>query len=121
MQCPLVLNWNYNGFSVEFLARLATSTGDAKYLEIAIKKVELGVLPCQMPSGRWFDPHNVCAVYYNILLRDLLELFHALPLNHPFRETLLSTITRGLNQTAEETSSRGYKGTWTVIFARELL
>lgn len=38
MQCPLVLNWNYNGFSVRFLARLATSTGDGKYPEIAIKK-----------------------------------------------------------------------------------
>lgn len=121
MKRPLVSNWNYNAFSVGLLARLATATGEARYLDSAVRKADAGVLPGQMPGGRWFDAHNACAVYHNILLRELLELFHALPANHPFRPTLLDAITRGLNQAAEETLARGFTGTWTDNFARGLL
>jgi len=120
MSRPLVANWNYNAFSVGLLARLATTTGDAKYLDAAVRKADVGVLPGQMPGGRWFDAHNACVVYHNILLRDLLELVHALPANHAFRPTLLDALTRGLNQAAEETLSRGFTGTWTDNFARGL-
>lgn len=117
---PLVANWNYNAFSVGLLARLATATGDAKYLTAAVQKADAGVLPGQMPGGRWFDAHNACAVYHNILLRELLELLHALPTQHAFRPALVDAITRGLNQAAEETLSRGFTGTWTDNFARGL-
>lgn len=117
---PPVANWNYNAFSVGFLARLATATGEAKYLDAAVRKADLGVLPGQMPGGRWFDAHNACAVYHNILLRELLELFHALPAGHAFRAPLLDALTRGLNQAADETLSKGFTGTWTDNFARGL-
>jgi len=117
---PLVPNWNYNAFSVGLLARLATATGDAKYLAAAVQKADAGVLPGQMPGGRWFDAHNACAVYHNILLRELLELLHALPPQHAFRPPLMDAITRGLNQAAEETLSHGFTGTWTDNFARGL-
>ena len=117
---PLVTNWNYNAFSVGFLARLATATGDEKYLAAAIAKADIGVLPGQMPSGRWFDAHNASAVYHNILLRELLELLHPLPLTHAFHPRLLDAITRGLDQAATETLARGYTGTWTDNFARGL-
>jgi hypothetical protein len=120
MARPLVANWNYNAFSVGLLARLATVTGDAKYLDAAVRKADAGVLPGQMSGGRWFDAHNACVVYHNILLRELLELVHALPANHAFRPTLLDALTRGLNQAAEETLSRGFTGTWTDNFARGL-
>ncbi len=116
----LVTNWNYNAFSVGFLARLFSATGEDKYLQAALKKTQLGVLPGQLPSGRWFDPHNACAVYHNILLRELLELLHALPSQHPYRSTLLDAITRGINQAAAETLAKGYTGTWTESFARGL-
>ncbi len=117
---PLVVNWNYNAFSVGLLARLAVATDEAKYLDAAIKKADVGVLPGQMPGGRWFDPHNACAVYHHILLRDLLELLHALPADHGFRATLLDAVTRGLDQAADETLANGYTGTWTDNFARGL-
>ncbi len=120
MSRPLVANWNYNAFSVGLLARLAIATGDAKYLDAAVRKADAGVLPGQMPGGRWFDAHNACAVYHNILMRELLELVHALPANHAFRPTLLDALTRGLNQAAEETLSRGFTCTWTDNFARGL-
>jgi hypothetical protein len=117
MQRPLVSNWNYNAFSVGLLARLAIATGDEKYLAAAVKKADTGVLPGQMQSGRWFDAHNASAVYHNILMRDLLELIHALPKEHAFRPTLLDALTRGLNQAADETLAKGYTGTWTDSFA----
>jgi acetyl esterase/lipase len=91
-----------------------------KYLDAAVRKADAGVLPGQMPGGRWFDAHNACAVYHNILLRELLELFHTLPMEHAFRATLLDALTRGLNQAAEETLAQGYTGTWTDNFARGL-
>jgi hypothetical protein len=121
---PLVSNWNYNAFSVGLLARLAQVThagSKAKYLAAAVKKAEVGVLPGQMASGRWFDSHNACAVYHNILMRELLELLHALPVDHAFRPMLLDAIHRGLNQAAGETLEHGYTGTWTDNFARGLL
>jgi hypothetical protein len=121
---PLVSNWNYNAFSVGLLARLAEVTQEeerATYLAAAVKKAEAGVLPGQMPGGRWFDAHNACAVYHNILLRELLELLHVLPADHVFRPTLLDAVKRGLNQAAEETLSHGFTGTWTDNFARGLL
>ncbi len=117
---PLVTNWNYNAFSAGLLARLFTATGDARYLDAAVKKADIGVLPGQLPGGRWFDPHNASAVYHNILMRDLLELYHALPDTHAFRPALLDSLIRGLNQAADETLSNGFTGTWTDNFARGL-
>lgn len=121
---PLVSNWNYNAFSVGLLARLAEVTQEEereKYLAAAVKKAEVGVLPGQLSGGRWFDAHNACAVYHNILLRDLLELLHVLPADHGFRPTLLDGVKRGLNQAADETLAHGFTGTWTDNFARGLL
>jgi hypothetical protein len=120
MSRPLVSNWNYNAFSVGLLARLASATGEAKYLDAAVEKAQIGVLPGQMATGRWFDAHNACAVYHNILMRELLELFHALPKDHSFRPTVSDAVTRGLNQAAAETLANGYTGTWTDNFARGL-
>jgi len=120
---PLVSNWNYNAFSVGLLARLAdvTQAGNReKYLAAAVKKAEVGVLPGQMESGRWFDAHNACAVYHNILLRELLELLHVLPADHALRPTLRDALSSGLNHAAEETLANGYSGTWTDNFARGL-
>jgi hypothetical protein len=117
---PLVTNWNYNAFSVGLLAQLARTTNDSRYLNAAIRKAEIGVLPGQLKSGRWFDPHNASAVYHNILLRDLLTLLQALPASHPFRATLLDSVMRGLNQAANETLAKGYTGTWTDNFAQGL-
>jgi hypothetical protein len=105
---------------VGLLARLATATGEAKYLDAAVEKADVGVLPGQMATGRWFDAHNACAVYHNILMRELLELLHALPEDHPFRPIVFDAVTRGLNQAAEETINNGYAGTWTDNFARGL-
>jgi uncharacterized protein YyaL (SSP411 family) len=118
---PLVANWNYNAFSAGLLARLARATGEAKYLNAAIEKADVGVLPGQMPAGRWFDAHNASALYHNILLRELLEVQAALPADHAFRATLRDALVRGLDQAADETLARGFTGTWIHNFARALV
>ncbi|MGB8166946.1 MAG: hypothetical protein WCF18_05605 [Chthoniobacteraceae bacterium] len=117
---PMVTNWNYNAFSAGFLARLSRATGDAKYLAAAVEKARIGVLPGQMKSGRWFDAHNACAVYHNILLRDLLEVFAALPEKHEFRSEVRDSLVRGLGQAADETVAHGFPGVWSADFARAL-
>lgn len=117
---PLVANWNYNAFSVGLLARLFSATGEARYLDAAVKKADAGVLPGQLPGGRWFDAHNASAVYHNILMRELLELHRALPESHAFRPVLLDSLKRGLDQAAEETLTDGFAGTWTDNFAHGL-
>ena len=107
MSRPLVSNWNYNAFSVGLLARLATATAEAKYLDAAVEKAQIGVLPGQMATGRWFDAHNACAVYHNILMRELLELFHALPKDHPFRPTVSDSIRRQQKHWPTDIQERG--------------
>ena len=118
---PLVSNWNYNAFSAGLLGRLARATGERKYLDSAVEKARVGVLPGQMKSGRWFDAHNACAAYHNILLRDLLEVFAALPESHDFRAELRDALVRGLDQAAGETVAQGFTGHWTANFARALV
>lgn len=70
---PLVLNYNYNGFSGILLARLYRVTGEKAWLDEAKRVFEFGVLPGQMPDGRWFDQHNAKVQYHAILCSQLLE------------------------------------------------
>jgi len=60
------------------LAHAHKATGDARYLNGALRKAEVGVLPGQAPNGRWLDPHNARTVYHLIILRALHDLAAAL-------------------------------------------
>lgn len=117
MTCPLVSNWNYNAFSAGLLGRLYGATQEKQFLDAAIEKLSIGVLPGQMQGGRWFDGHNACAVYHNILLREMLEVLRVLPKDHSFRPRLADAVRRGLDQCANETLENGYSGTWSEVFA----
>jgi hypothetical protein len=118
---PLVPDWVYTACSVGLLARLAEAVGERGHLDAAVAKADAGVLPGQLPGGRWFDPRNAGAVEHRILMRDLLALLHALPSAHPFRARVLDAVRRGLNQAASETLRRGSPGLWADIFAQGLL
>lgn len=118
---PLVPNWNYNAFSVGLLASVAGAARESRHLAAAVAKARVGVLPGQMANGRWFDPHNASAVYHDILLRDLLSLWGALPADDAFRGPLRDSLVRGLDQAAGETLANGCTGTWTGNFARALM
>lgn len=78
MTRPLVTNWNYNAFSARLLARLYLATREARYLDAARRKFELGVLPGQTETGRWLDPHNARTQYHSILATALADYVEAL-------------------------------------------
>jgi hypothetical protein len=108
---PVVRNWNYNSFSVYFLARAYREIGDAKYLAAAVKKTELGILPGQLVSGpnvgRWNDPHNARPSYHYIMLRALAELVAVLPQSHPSHKTITESLRLGLKNRNKEVTQRG--------------
>lgn len=97
---PLVGNWNYNSFSVHLLVKAHDVTGEARYLEAAVRKAVLGVIPGQLTegplAGRWHDPHNARPGYHYIMLRSLAALAHALPDGDAARPEVLAALRLGL-------------------------
>lgn len=87
---PIVTNWNYNAFSVWAMARYTRVTNDRQFLPAAVERLNLGVLPGQLPGGRWMDPHNARTVYHAILLRAMVELLGVLPDAEAVRPRLLA-------------------------------
>ena len=96
-----VPNFNYNSFSMELLANVTRSTR-SNYLERAVEIFKVGVLPGQMESGRWFDPHNARTVYHHINIRALTALLEALPTGHKERTVVTASLKSAVdNLTAE--------------------
>ncbi len=104
---PLCMNWNYNAFSIWLLARYARASGDEKYLEAAIEKLKIGVLPGQMKNGRWFDAHNAKLVYHAIIVRAMLEVYLALDDKHEFRKRLRTAIVLSVDNAASQIIKHG--------------
>lgn len=100
MSRPLVVNWNYNSFSVYLLAKAFEVSGDQKYLAAATTKTRLGVIPGQLTdgqyAGRWVDPHNARPAYHYIMLRALAHLAMVMPKDDPARPEILQSLKLGL-------------------------
>lgn len=91
---PCCANFNYNAFSVSLLAHAFRISGDAKYLDGAVKKFRVGVAPGQAPNGRWLDAHNARTVYHVIILRALGDLSSALPADRKAEREEVEQVTR---------------------------
>ena len=91
---PCCANFNYNAFSVSLLAHAYRISGDAKYLDGAVKKFRVGVAPGQAPNGRWLDAHNARTVYHVIILRALGDLASVLPAERETERAELDQVTR---------------------------
>jgi hypothetical protein len=105
---PLVPNWNYNAFSARLLARAYLVTKEQRFLDGARRKFELGVLPGQTETGRWFDPHNARTQYHAILataLADHVELLAAV--EAPELATARDAATRAFDNLAAQTLAFG--------------
>jgi hypothetical protein len=105
---PLVPNWNYNAFSARLLARAHLATKEPRFLDAARRKFELGVLPGQTETGRWFDPHNARTQYHAILctaLADYVELLAAI--GAPELPRAREAATRALDNLAAQTLAFG--------------
>ncbi|MGL5810879.1 MAG: hypothetical protein ACRCYQ_13130 [Nocardioides sp.] len=108
---PLVPNWNYNSFSVALLARAYRATGEPVYLEGAIHKAIVGVLPGQLAegryAGRWYDAHNARPAYHYLVLSSLIELAVAVPDRSPSRAKIQQALELGLRSRNLEIVGRG--------------
>lgn len=108
---PIVRNWNYNSFSVHLLARVYAVTGGRRYLDAALRKARVGVIPGQLTdgprAGRWLDPHNARPAYHYIMMRALTELVAVLPPEDRNRDQLVITLRRGLLARNSEFSGPG--------------
>ena len=107
----LCTNWNYNSFSVRLLARAFTATNDAKYLDAAVQKARLGVLPGQLTdgprAGRWMDAHNARPAYHYIMMCALAQLAAVMPPSHAHRAEVLRSLSLGLAARNTEMVTRG--------------
>jgi hypothetical protein len=120
---PIVTNWNYNSFSVWFLARLALVTGQREWLDEAVHRCQLGLLPGQLANGRWIDPHNAKLVYHAILCRALVEVAIAgRKLGVPV-DAIEQAARAGLDNAAQEILTQGVSVVTvpTEVFSRALL
>jgi len=108
---PLCPNWNYNSFSVELLAKAYAVTGEAAYLNAAVCKARLGVIPGQLTdgprAGRWVDPHNARPAYHYIMMRALARLAGVLPEGHAARDEIVRALRLGLTARNAEILSLG--------------
>jgi hypothetical protein len=107
----LCANWNYNSFSVYLLAKAHAVTGEARYLEAAVRKARLGVIPGQLTdgprAGRWIDPHNARPAYHYIMLRALAQLAAVMRPDHVNRAEIVGALALGLKARNSEILSRG--------------
>jgi hypothetical protein len=99
---PLSVNWNYNAFSVWQLAKLYSVTKEQRYLRRAKEIAKLGLLPGQLDSGRWSDPHNARAVYHWIIVRGLVALLRAMPKDDPDLSLLSSKTLLAIQSRVDE-------------------
>lgn len=113
---PSVPNWNYNSFCILFLSRLAKVTGNQTYLEKALKRTKLGLLPGQLTKGinigRWNDPHNAKMVYHLIIIRSLIELNESIQIftktiSQADQETCRNSLTVAMNTRLSELTMNG--------------
>lgn len=111
MKQPCVPNWNYNSFSVHFLAQMHRVTKDAVFLEAAKEKCRLGMLPGQLTSGpnagRWADPHNAKLVYHFIMMRGLTSLLLELGPDDADREAIYKALATSLKTRNAEIIEKG--------------
>ena len=115
---PCASNFNYNAFSISLLAQAFVTSNDAKYLEAALIKWRVGVLPGQAANGRWADPHNARTVYHHIIVRAMNDLLEALPAERAAeREEIQSALSKAMQPVLAEFESLGI----TVHCLRELV
>ncbi len=108
---PLCPNWNYNSFSVDLLAKAYAVTRATNYLDGAVRKARLGVIPGQLAdgpfAGRWVDPHNARPAYHYIMMRALARLAGILPEGHPARDEVVRCLRLGLKARNAEILDKG--------------
>ena len=108
---PMVVNWNYNSFSLQLLAQAYAATGEERYLVAARQKFLLGVQPGQLAdgprAGRWADAHNARPAYHFIMVRALASLVAVMPKDDAARPGVLDCLRLALRARNPEFAAKG--------------
>lgn len=108
---PVVENWNYNSFSVRFLAKAFEVTNERKYLDAATRKALLGVIPGQLTNGpragRWLDAHNAKPEYHYIVMCGLAQLAAVMPKDDSARPEVMRSLQLGLRARNQDFTGLG--------------
>lgn len=90
-------NWNYNAFITSFFVALHHSTKDVSWLDRAVARARLGVVPGMLvdgpDAGHWRDPHNERIAYRAIMARAQVSLAGALAAAGPDRHAEAEEMT----------------------------
>lgn len=112
---PAVANWVYNSHSVYLLARAYDVSGDGRYLEVAKRKVRLGILPGQVMrgalAGRWADPRNAGAAEHFTMARALALLLEVMPRDDADRPMIAASLRAALKAKQADFSEGRVPGT----------
>lgn len=104
-------NFNYNSFAALGCVRGYQLAGDTQLLKRASLNMRIGLLPGQLPNGRWFDGHNARSVYHGLMLKHLSEAVAVLPAGND-RDTLINSLLRGITNQNTYYRQCGYSGAY---------
>ncbi len=108
---PASPNWGENALPVIFLAEAAMELDSPEFATAGLKMAKIGILPGQLKKGKaagnWLDPQNARLVPHFQLLRALIQLHAALPLEHPDLKPLEFAILAGLVGRNAEIAAKG--------------
>ncbi len=99
---PVCPNWNYNAFSISFLAELYRAAPEERTRTILAKKLTYGLIPGLMVNGRYADPHNAKTVYHHIITEALLDAAEALPRSDELSASVIDAAARASLSAADE-------------------
>ncbi|MDZ4850696.1 MAG: hypothetical protein SGI77_15525 [Pirellulaceae bacterium] len=93
------------------MAKAYEVTRELRYLDMAIHRAQLGVIPGQLTDGPnagvWLDAHNASPQFHYIMMRGLTRLFGVMPADHPARDEVLNCLQLGLRVRNQEIIDRG--------------
>lgn len=100
------VNTNYNSLACWILVAYYRYDPQPQYLEAAIDKTILGVLPGQLPNGGW-PGHNSWVYYQGIIVSGLAMLLSALPREHPRYEDIRKSLVMAINHLTLRQNEQG--------------
>lgn len=107
MPLKMNVNYNYNTFVSLALTRGYQLSNDENYLDRAILNLRYGLLPGQMPNGRWVDGHNANSRYQNLIIYNAVPTINLIPSASPYKADLDTMSVRAIQNMLNYSNSCG--------------
>jgi hypothetical protein len=100
------VNTNYNSLACWILVAYHRHDPQPRYVEAAVDKTLLGVLPGQLPNGGWTG-HNSWVYYHGIIIAGLAMLLSVLAREHPRYEDIRRSLVMTINHLTLRQNEQG--------------